>query len=128
SREERAAGTVPAAIARPFIALVGVLFVTAFFGIRPLDSLRGAASLAFFSLSAPMIAGVARRVSAARLGMALVGGQTVAAVHTVADAAAGGALPRFFLGAVTESGQLALVLPFAGGLLTAAIFQARSAD
>jgi O-antigen ligase len=81
-----------------FIAFIGIAFLSSFFGIEPLRSLPKFLSLAFFSLSMLAFAQLAKSRPAHHfLNMAL---------------------PRFFLGDVTESGQLALVIPVALGVAT----------
>jgi len=51
--------------------------------------------------------------------LALITGQTAAALHSFIDAAFPGILPKLFLGKVTESGQLAITIPLCLGVIVA---------
>lgn len=101
-----------------FIAFIGIAFLSSFFGIEPLRSLPKFLSLAFFSLSMLAFAQLAKFRPAYHFLNAAIAGQTLAALHSVLEGASYGTLPRFFLGDVTESGQLALVIPVALGVAT----------
>jgi O-antigen ligase len=101
-----------------FIAFIGIAFLSSFFGIEPLRSLPKFLSLAFFSLSMLAFAQLAKSRPAHHFLNMAIAGQTLAALHSVLEGASFGALPRFFLGDVTESGQLALVIPVALGVAT----------
>jgi len=102
------------AIAAPLCAFLAVAILSAATGVSPLHSLPALASLIFFVLTIPVYAGYGHAPSVC---LALVVGQTIAAFHSFAEAAVPDTIPRFFLGKVTESGQLAITIPVALGLL-----------
>lgn len=93
-----------------FIAVV----ISAVTGISPLHSFNPVLSLLFFSLSVPLFATASQPLPVL---LALVSGQTLAALHSVLDGAFPNSLPPLFLGKVTESGQLALSIFIAIGLV-----------
>jgi hypothetical protein len=94
-----------------FLLAVGISAVT---GISPIHSFNPVLSLVFFSLSVPLFATASRTIPVL---LALVSGQTIAAIHSVLDGAFPNTLPSLFLGKVTESGQLALSIFIAIGLV-----------
>jgi hypothetical protein len=88
--------------------------ISAATGISPLHSFNPVLSLVFFSFSIPLFATASQTTPVL---LALVSGQTLAALHSVLDGALPDTLPPFFLGKVTESGQLAISIFIAIGLL-----------
>lgn len=94
-----------------FLIAVGVSATT---GISPRHSFNPTLSLFFFSLSLLLFATKARPISVL---IALLSGQTIAALHSVLDGAFPNTLPSLFLGKVTESGQLAISIFIAVGLV-----------
>jgi len=96
---------------------LGYAALTAGFGIAPFSSLIGVVRLAFTALTVLLYADLLRPGRATDVVFALVVGQTVAAFHSVMDAALPGVMSGLLIGKVTESGQLALTLPAAIGLL-----------
>lgn len=100
SRLERSV-TVPLA----FLMLSTCL--SALIGLDPLHSVAPLLSLLFFSLTVLVFRDYGNSYF---VPLALVTGQAVAAAHTLLASTFSGALPEFFLGSVTESGQLALSL------------------
>lgn len=102
------------AVAAPLCVFLAVASLSAAAGVSPLHSLPALASLVFFVLTIPLYAGYGHTPSVC---LALVAGQTIAAFHSFIEAAVPDTIPRFFLGKVTESGQLAITIPVALGLL-----------
>jgi hypothetical protein len=82
-------------------------------GLSILHSIPSLISLFFFALTIPLFATGARPLSVVT---ALLAGQSVAAIHSFFEATFPGSLPRFFLGKMTESGQLTLTTVVALGL------------
>jgi hypothetical protein len=70
-------------------------------------------SLFFFALTIPLFATTAQPLPVI---IALLAGQSVAAVHSFFEATFPGVFPRIFLGKMTESGQLTLTVIIALGL------------
>lgn len=101
-------------IAAPLLAFLAVVTFSSGAGISPMHSIRALSSLLFFSLTIPLFARYARPH---QVCIALIAGQSLAALHSFLDGAIPETLPRFFLGKVTESGQLAITIPLALGLL-----------
>jgi hypothetical protein len=83
-------------------------------GINPIHSLSPLISLAFFSLTIFVFRDFGNSYYVL---LALLSGQTLAALHSVVDAASRQSFPDIFLGSVTESGQLALSLLVCIGML-----------
>ncbi|MFN4896710.1 MAG: O-antigen ligase family protein [Pseudomonadota bacterium] len=108
--------------ARPIATSFGIfLFVcllSGVVGVSATHSLPSLASLFFFALTIPLFANHARPKMVC---LALIAGQSVAAFHSFIEASLPFALPKFFLGKVTESGQLAIVIPLALGVLISSI-------
>lgn len=100
----------------PWGMFIFSLFLHAFFGFNPGRSLQNFYALIFYPIVLIAIADTfcARRALLPLLTLVL--GQSLAGIHSVLDISCAGQLPRLFLGAVTESGQLALVVPLACGL------------
>lgn len=109
----------------PYAGFVAFAVLTIPFAVDPLRSADKLLGVVFFGLSIPVFRDVIRSYDYERPLFALVSGQTVAAVHSVLEGALGTAVPRLFLGAVTESGQLALSVILTTGLLTLAASQSR---
>lgn len=100
----------------PWLFFIVSLSSHALFGISPLRSLLGTYSLFLYPIVLFAIADTFRGQRALLPLLVLVLGQTLAGLHSLLDTATAQGIPRFFLGAVTESGQLALVAPLACGL------------
>lgn len=97
----------------PLIALILIALFSAISGLSFTHSLPSLASLIFFCATIPLFA---LHANPRRTCAALIAGQSIAALHSFAEAALPGGLSRMFLGHVTESGQLALTIPVAVGL------------
>ena len=87
------------------------------FGLAPGRSIADGFSFLFLLLIMLFFSDIARDGKGKYILLALIAGQSLAALHSVYDAAYPKLLPRFFLGQVTESGQLGLVIPVAVGML-----------
>jgi hypothetical protein len=83
--------------------------VAAFFGIRPAKSIKEIFGLMFYSAAFIPFYFAARR-RWCEIILALLCGQALAGLHSVADSALNWEMPRFFPGRVTESGQLAIAM------------------
>ncbi len=101
-------------ITAPLCAFIAVAMLSGSVGISPLHSLPALASLLFFALTIPVYAGYAQ---VQPVCLALVAGQAVAAFHSFIDAALPDTIPGLFIGKVTESGQLAIMIPITIGLI-----------
>lgn len=108
-------------IAAPLILFLSLCVLSAAVGIAPWRSFRALSSLIFFALTIPLFAS---KAEVKPVCFALVVGQSIAALHSFFEAAFSGVVPRVFLGKVTESGQLAITIPLALGM----IYSARRPD
>lgn len=86
------------------------------FGINPSGSLLKLGSLLFVVLTIPAFRDLITTKLYPQALLALIAGQTLAAAHSVLESTFPAIVPMLFLGEVTESGQLALVIPAALGL------------
>ena len=100
------------AILVPLAFLLLSTTLSAITGIDPLRSVSPLLSLVFFSLT---VLAFRDYGSSYFVPLALVTGQAIAAAHTVVSSAFP-SIPSFFLGSVTESGQLALSVLICLGL------------
>lgn len=106
-------------IAVPLLVFIVVALLSSFFGIQPFRSLPKFLNLTFFALSILAFADISERHGAEKVLFASLWGQAVASLNGIAQGAAfSDHFPRFFLGAVTQSGQLAIQVPIALGLAT----------
>lgn len=103
--------------ALPLLIFAVSAALAAFFGIDPLRSLEKIGGFALLAATIPLYLETATGVGAVRVLCCLLAGQAVAALHTVLEAAFPLWIPALFLGKVTESGQLALSLVTAIGLI-----------
>ena len=97
------------------------VLLSSFFGLQPFHSLAALPSLLFFALLIPMFAELSTKAAPEKILIAAVSGQAVAAFHTVLEGATDERIPRLFIGAVSESGQIALTL--VSGISLAFFFQ-----
>jgi O-antigen ligase len=95
------------AIYTPLAFFLITAVVSSLAGLAPLRSMTSLGSLIFFSLTIPLFATQAAPYQTA---LALIAGQTMAALHTFIDASTPYHLPKLFLGKVTESSQLTLTI------------------
>jgi O-antigen ligase len=98
----------------PLAFFLVVVVISASTGLHPLHSFSPTVSLIFFALSIPLFAQYAKPLQTL---VALIAGQSIAALHSVLDGAFPDTFSTFFLGKVTESGQLALTILVVVGLL-----------
>ena len=103
-------------VLQAFLMFIAVSLISSVFGLRPAESIPALASLAFFSLTVIFFFYLSRRHSALTFILAALSGQALASLHSVLEGAYPDYLSRIFLGAVTESGQLAIALIIALGL------------
>lgn len=90
--------------------------ITSLFGLQPLLSISKLISLAFLSVTILFFEDRVKSESIFLFTFMLVLGQSIAALHSVIQASLPFDTPRLFLGAVTESGQLALTVLVAIGI------------
>ena len=96
------------------LCLFGIsLCISAALGINTVHSLRPILSLGFFALTIFLFA---QHGNPSSVLPTLVLGQSIAALHSVLEAALPKSLQSLFIGKVTESGQLALTILIALGL------------
>ena len=103
----------------PLIGWIACAFAATCFGVNILHSLNGLASFAFFSFLILAVSSAtysSNSLNVRDVIFALVCGQSLAALHSMYDGMLDDSLPRFFLGEVTESGQLAITFFLAIGL------------
>lgn len=125
-------------VAGPMLQFSLVALVSALLGIAPLRSLaEGVKSLIFLLLPFAVLSAfsaveLSKREFIVRLERYLCGfllGQSLASAYTILQELFSNKLPECFPGAVTESGQLVLIIPllFAGalGLITSESFKAK---
>lgn len=105
-------------VTTPLIILIAIALTSAVMGLSLAHSVPSLASLIFFCATIPLYALHAQTRSVC---IALIAGQSIAALHSLFEAALPGGLSRLFLGKVTESGQLALTIPLAVGLCMASM-------
>ena len=103
-------------VAAPLGIFLALAVLSSAVGVSPSHSAPALVSLLFFVLTVPLFASYANTPSVC---LALITGQTAAALHSFVDAAFPGALPKLFLGKVTESGQLAITIPLCLGVIVA---------
>jgi hypothetical protein len=103
--------TSPAA---PLIFFMAAVVLSAPFGVNPARSLLGVVPMIFYATAIPAFRDVARRGHVLTLIFSLLIGQTISSFHSVLSESLSG-IPEMFIGKVTESGQLAIVLPLAIG-------------
>jgi O-Antigen ligase len=116
---ERAIWQIPEVANRygPFVLFLGYLLLSGILGLNFTLTSKEVTSLLFFSLLIPAVA-TSEPLPAPRVILtSLITGQTIAAFHSVLETSSGGMLRRLFLGPVTESGQLSLVVILLVGLL-----------
>ncbi len=95
-----------------FVAIVGF---SGIFGIAPLRTTTSTLRLILSLLAIPAIATVT--INPVSLMLAAIMGQTCAALASCLELGFGVALPRYFTGAVSESGQLAIIIPITAALI-----------
>jgi hypothetical protein len=100
-------------VTTPLTILVAIALISAVTGLSLAHSVPSLASLIFFCATIPLYA---LHAQTRPVCIALIAGQSIAALHSLFEAALPGGLSRLFLGKVTESGQLALTIPLAVGL------------
>lgn len=103
-------------ILRLLAAFLTLSILCSFFGINPTNSVIKVGRLSFFLLFIPFVFLNSNRNNQIKFLFAVIAGQTLAAIHTIYNSVYAN-IPNLFLGEVTESGQLALTIPVAIGLL-----------
>ncbi|WKZ57905.1 MAG: O-antigen ligase family protein [Bdellovibrionota bacterium] len=101
----------------PLIGFFAVALVSSAFGIRPSASIPDLLSCLFFVAAIPAWHQSWTGRDPRILLLALLSGQLFAAIHSVVSAASPTALPFRLIGTVSESGQLALVVPVTCALM-----------
>jgi len=93
------------------------VFISSCLGFDPAHSIKTLLSFSFFSLTIGFIASAG---NGWQILLMLVLGQSVAALHTVIESAFPNLVGNWFIGDVSESGQLALVIPALLGMIYSA--------
>lgn len=93
---------------KPLLYFFATAAVSLFFALDSLASLYSLSKLFFLSLSLPLYYILFREYGYEKLFKLLFIAQTTAAVHSVLEQAAKPAINKWFIGAVSESGQLAM--------------------
>jgi len=101
----------------PYVIFLAFTTFSSLFGIDVLHSLRSIISLAFFSLTALVVADLTAQRGIIPFIVVLILGQSLAALQSVLNGAYPQFLPEIFLGKVTESGQLAITFVMGLGTL-----------
>lgn len=98
------------------LGLIAFLAVVSVFGLDPLASLGRLSSIAIYTLALFVISNSFSPNSAIKIGLALVAGQSLTSFYTLLETGVPH-IPQAFLGDVTESGQLAITVFIALGIL-----------
>lgn len=101
----------------PLIIYFITLTVLSAAGLNPLKSATKSLSALFMALLIPLYAGVQGERPSITVLTALLAGQTLAGLHSILQALGVPVPASFFVGEVTESGQLALTIPLMTGLI-----------
>ncbi len=104
-------------IERAFMFFLGAVILSSALGVDPQRSFRALPSLVFFFFAVPFFSDIFREKQSFRCIAWLLIGQAIAAFHSVLQAAFPEQIRGFFLGSVTESGQLSLTAILALGLI-----------
>ncbi len=109
-------------IARHPITLGVLIFalvagLSGLFGIAPWRTSVSTLRLTLSLLAIPAVAAVVR--NPLHLMFAAIAGQTIPSLVSILEIGLSVSIPRYFTGAVTESGQLALMIPLTVGILIA---------
>ncbi len=103
---------------RPFLLFLLILFVSSFFGLRPLVSLGATVKFTTCCLTILMFLQLGGRYYL-HFFVAVILGQSFAALHSLLESSFPESIRQVFVGTVAESGQLALVILVTAGLLGA---------
>jgi hypothetical protein len=101
----------------PLFLFLILVTLSSLFGVDLSRSLPSVPGLFFFALLILAVAEVVRIHGPLGVLLPLIAGQSIAALHTVIEAGFPNQISRLFLGAVTESGQLAIVTIVSLGLV-----------
>ncbi len=104
-------------ISSTFMLLISLSLITSSFGLAPLESIFELLRFAFVALTALYIFALIPESQTIKYMGILCITQAIASLHSIADSAFSDAIPRFFHGTMTESGQLALTIPLTAGIL-----------
>ena len=96
---------------RPLILFLIFALATSLFGLRPLMSMSQLGGMLFFTLSIPFFFTAIGKIPPIKALLALLLGQSIASYHSLLQSAFPESIDRLFVGAVSESGQLTLVIP-----------------
>lgn len=107
---------LPKALNVPLMFWVMVASISSCFGFDVIKSQIQLMHLVFLALSLALFYDLVKKVSPIKVLSFLVVGQSIAALHSIAEPFLPIALHSLLIGKVTESGQLALTLPLALGL------------
>lgn len=111
------------ALILPLIAWIACALVTGLFGIDPINSLREGIRFIVPILALGLFSFATNKTNPKSLLLALILGQSLSSLHTVMTPILPEYLTRIFIGAVTESGQLALTSLVAIGVTFTILFE-----
>ena len=100
----------------PFLFFASTVTVSSFFGMDVTRSLLSVPRMVFLFCTVLVFRDVVLRVGPFPPLLWLTSAQALAGVHSLIESALQRRVPRFFLGEVTESGQIAITLVTAAGL------------
>ena len=100
-----------------FLLFVLIAGLSGILGIAPLRSITSCLRVTLSLLAIPAVAAVTK--NPLHLIFAAIVGQSIAALVTCLELGLGVVFPPYFTGPVTESGQIAIVLPLVAGIIFA---------
>lgn len=115
-------------ISTPLIFYFIAVGLSSLFGLNPLKSLINSSNAFFMAFLIPVYSSVRTEKEALSVLGMLIAGQTIAAVDSIGERINWGFAGNFLVGEVTESGQLALIIPALFGLLRYLSISAKSQD
>lgn len=110
-------------LVRPLIILVAFGCFSSIFGINPINSLVNLARLAFLILMVAYFCANFSTLGINRLLPVVFLASAVASFHSLLESAFPNYIEKFFVGTVTESGQLTLLIPCLAGFIFATNIQ-----
>jgi hypothetical protein len=102
---------------KPWLAFTSAFLLSSLFGFDPINSIASISGLFIYPIIILAIADTFKTEKSLKPLIALLCGQTIASLHTVFEASSSTKISRWFLGEVTEAGQLSLSVVAACGLI-----------
>lgn len=104
-------------VSAPLFFYLAALAISSLFGLNPEKSLPNIAAATFMALLVPVYGSIASERTSIVILAALIAGQTIASIDSVFALLNIDLTKKFFVGEVTESGQLAMTIPTIFGVL-----------